>query len=514
MRDNKSLWMLGVGAALAAAWGCFDFNGAFKACVERGDCPVEPGTCDPSYRDVPDDKFADANCDGIDGTASEAIFVDATTGDDERLNVGEKMTPFRTLGAALAQAVQSGKSIYLARGDYTEQSIQLDKPISIYGGYSGTEGNWARGPQYTTRITVGGIGLTVMNLGEDAGVTLDRLTVQATTLPGTAGAPCIGVRVMDSGGVRLRNLAVTAGAGSPGVSASDTPPAADGGAGFPGNNGATGGAGGQPGPSDCNPPGFGRGGNGETNESRSAPGQAGAPGVDGGTAGEYGCGGGSVCGLGLPGGPGQNGLNGDAGTPGIEGDGVGFVTQGLWSASVGEVGRPGTAGTLGGGGGGGAAALSGVPLNGGGGGGGGGGGCGGQGGQGGQGGGASIALLLINGQVSVEHCALRTAGGGKGGVGAQGAEGGAGGPGGLNGTGETLGGGRAGDGGKGGEGGKGGRGGNGGSGGGGPSVGVWCQDSSVSAQDTTFILGDGGVPGAPSGNPGVRKDYHQCPGLP
>ncbi|MFY0583697.1 DUF1565 domain-containing protein [Cystobacter fuscus] len=215
MRDNKGLWILGGAAALVAAWGCFDINGAFKQCVERGDCPVEPGTCDPSYRDVPDDSFSDANCDGIDGTEKEAIFVDANTGDDERLNVGQKMTPYRTLGAALAQAVQSGKSIYLAQGDYNEQSLQLDKPVSLYGGYSGTNGEWKRGPQYTTRITVPGIGLTVMNLGQDAGVTLDRLTVQATSLPGVAGAPCIGVRVLDSGGVRLRNLAVTAGAGSP-----------------------------------------------------------------------------------------------------------------------------------------------------------------------------------------------------------------------------------------------------------------------------------------------------------
>jgi hypothetical protein len=45
-------------------------------------------------------------------------------------------------------------------------------------------------------------------------------------------------------------------------------------------------------------------------------------------------------------------------------------------------------------------------------------------------------------------------------------------------------------------------------------VGVWCQDSSVSAQDITITLGDGGVPGTDQGNPGLREDYHQCPGLP
>ncbi|WNG14061.1 PE-PGRS family protein [Cystobacter fuscus] len=512
MRDNKGLWILGGAAALVAAWGCFDINGAFKQCVDRGDCPVEPGACDPSYRDVPDDKFVDANCDGIDGTEKEAIFVDAATGEDERLNVGEKMTPYRTLGAALAQAVESGKSIYLAKGDYTERSLQLDKPVSIYGGYSGTNENWTRGPQYTTRIVVGGIGLTVMNLGEDAGVTLDRLTIQATTPADVAGAPCIGVRVVDSGGVRLRNLAVSAGAGSPGASAPSTPPAADGGAGFPGTAGAQGGDGGLPGPSDCNPAGFGQGGNGGIFTAYATRGQAGAPGVEGGSAG---CDGGSDSNCdNLKGGPGQNGLNGDAGTPGQEGDGLGLVAQGVWSASSGEQGKPGTGGTHGGGGGGGALALIGNGLNGGGGGGGGAGGCGGQGGLGGQGGGASIALLLINGQVSVEHCALRTAGGGKGGVGAPGAEGGQGGPGGPGGGGETSGGVSAGNGGKGGDGGKGGRGGNGGGGGGGPSVGVWCQDSSVSTQDTAINLGNAGAPGVSSGNPGLRKDYHQCPGFP
>ncbi|WNG21821.1 PE-PGRS family protein [Cystobacter fuscus] len=511
MQGDKRWWLLGSGLALVVASGCLDFEGAHSECQRNGKCPVFPQECDPNFPDEPDDTFVDANCDGIDGTERKAIFVDAATGEDERPKVGEKMTPYRTLGAALAQAVESGKSIYLAQGDYTEQSIRLEKPVSLYGGYSGTNGNWARGPQYTTRITLPGIGLTVMNLGQDAGVTLDRLTIQATT-PDAAGAPCIGVRVVDSSGVRLRNLAVTAGAGSPGASAPSTPPATDGGVGIRGNNGEAGGAGGQPGPSDCNPAGFGRGGNGGTSTTPSTRGQAGGPGVGGGSAG---CDGGYGSGCAdFDGAPGQNGLNGDAGTPGQEGDGLGRVAQGVWSANSGEQGKPGTGGTHGGGGGGGAFAAVGSGLNGGGGGGGGAGGCGGRGGLGGQGGGASIALLLINGHVSVEHCALRTLGGGKGGVGAPGAEGGQGGPGGEWGVGATSGGIRAGSGGKGGDGGKGGRGGNGGGGGGGPSVGVWCQDSSVSAQETTITLGDGGVPGVPSGHPGLREDSHQCPGFP
>ncbi|MFY0583695.1 hypothetical protein ACN28S_63760 [Cystobacter fuscus] len=256
-KGNERWRLLGSGLALVVASGCLDFEGAYRECQRDGKCPVFPQECDPSFPDEPDDTFVDANCDGIDGTEKEAIFVDALTGQDERLNAGGKRTPYRTLGAALAQAVQSGKSIYLAQGDYTEQEVLLDRPVSLYGGYSGMDGNWARGPQYTTRITVGGIGLTVMNLGQDAGVTLDRLTVQATSLPGVAGAPCIGVRVLDSGGVRLRNLAVTAGAGSPGASAPSTPPAADGGAGFRGNNGEAGGAGACPARVTATPPGSG-----------------------------------------------------------------------------------------------------------------------------------------------------------------------------------------------------------------------------------------------------------------
>ena len=65
----------------------------------------------------------------------------------------------------------------------------------------------------------------------------------------------------------------------------------------------------------------------------------------------------------------------------------------------------------------------------------------------------------------------------------------------------------------GGDGGNGGDGGPGGPGGGGPSIGVWSGDSTVSTDNVTFSLGEGGPGGVAikgaNGAPGIRQEIHR-----
>ncbi|HYO72230.1 MAG TPA: PE-PGRS family protein [Archangium sp.] len=536
MLETKRPWAAGLALALLAATGCYDFDTEFDDCLNDGQCL--PSTCDASAVDLPDDLFYDANCDEVDGTPGNAIFVDPNGQDS---NAGTPEAPLKRLSVALRLAASQGKAIYLAQGTYDEEDLRMEQPVSIYGGYSGMASGWKRGREYVTRI--GGkstTGFTVSGL-MDADVTIQRVHIgsAASTVPGT---PSIGLRVMDSSGVRLSHVEVEAGAGAPGQDGASPGPnpqgGADGGMGLDGTAGTP--SGGARGASSCGAGSHagGMGGVGGTFGAAPATGTAGEPGpTDGGGTGgnpgtnkfDYPCDAGLCVCEGQNGGEGLPGEGGTRGKDGSPGDGTGVLEGNTWVAKSGTDGETGTVGKGGGGGGGGGyCEAPTVQCRGGGGGGGGAGGCPGLGAKGGQGGGASIAMLLIRGHVEMQSCTLKTGGGGKGGAGGTGGAGSVGGPGGTGGKGDskqytsgtdTY---RAisGAGGKGGKGGDGGPGGHGGNGGGGPSVGVWCdspESSSVTPKGTTFGLKDAGAPGAgpgARGNTGLLTNYHQCPGSP
>lgn len=529
MLETKKPFAVGLVLALAAAGGCYDFDGAFDECVAAGRC--RPTTCDPSTFDPPDDLFFDANCDGVDGMADGGVFVDPLRGKDSAQS-GTKDAPYQTLSYALERISSNTQAIYLAQGVYDEPDLRLDKPVSIHGGYSGLEDGWKRGATYTTQLTGGSIGLTVSGLGEDAGVSLEWLQITADPGP-EAGAPSIGLRVLQSKGVRLRHVQILAGDGSAG-SPGSTPATAPGGA-----DGGTGGStsplidGGSPGISSCGSVQNkgGTGGHGGKNDTifkgAGGRGEAGTPSAAGGDGGSFretttSCTGEDCHCVGDPGKDGQNGIEGEMGPSGDAGDGIGTLVTDTWSPTSGTAGQPGYPGGGGGGGGGGgvcAAKYGASVAEGSGGGGGGAGGCPGQGGTGGKGGGASIALLLIDAHVEMESCSLKTTKGGDGGAGGKGGTGGPGGQGGPGGpsivnTSDPTAKATGGSGGKGGNGGKGGDGGPGGNGGGGPSVGLWCgPDASVSQKGTTFALGPAGKAGkgpAPGGHDGIQEQYHGC----
>ncbi|WP_225888519.1 DUF1565 domain-containing protein [Myxococcus xanthus] len=529
--------MLGAtGTALVAALGagaCYDFDGARQRCSDEGRCEPNVAACTPvPGEDLPDDAFADTDCDGVDGQADAGLFIDPMDGDDDA-GVGTRQAPLRTVGRALAmlRELDGGpRHLFLAGGAYDEADLVLDVPVSLHGGYAGRSGGWRRAANRVAMFDAGTLGLTVQGL-QDAGVLMEYVQISAATAAGP-GEPSIAVRMVDSSGVRLRHVTLAAGAGGRGA------PGEAGDAGLGGPDGGEGGDGlagySDPGQGGTAPPITCPDGIQPTGGSGVIGSSGGTPGRDGGTGGpgEMGGAGGAggeapdaacsrfecVCNP-FPGERGQGGAEGSPGTPGDGGAGMGVLRDGTWVAEQqGESGGGGTAGSGGGGGGsGGSCRLENTIVAGGGGSGAGGaGGCGGEGGRGGGGGGASISLLLIGSQAAMEEgSVLRTLGGGPGGEGGEGGTGGPGGAGGHGGNGgqvvrdggvvdggiiihRTTGG----EGGEGGEGGAGGAGGGGGGGGGGPSVGVWCgPGATVRYTDggVTFQVGPGGPGGAGPG---------------
>ena len=476
--------------------------------VADGDCDDADASVHPGAADEPDLGQIDSNCDGIDGTVTNAIFV-APDGDDAA--AGTMAAPKRTIDAAVAVAASylPPREVYAAAGVYDEGAgVSLRSGVGIYGGY--VDGHWnLRGTSAMTVIH----GAPEAAIADGAtGVTLQLLSLSGrqATGPG-ADRSVYGLRAIDGSQVTLQNVRITAAGGR---------------AGSPGQDGYSG----RSGPADASAPAgedgataplesaaCARGGHGGAGQG--APGYMGGSGGDGGNCarrdgaeGEPGTGVSSIPAKGGVGGTalgtdqggsgldGQPGSPGAAGAPGTGGAGDFDAASATWSGESGTYGSGGAAGAGGGGGGGGAAwtcTCSSTAYLGAGGGGGGAGGLGGTGGGGGSGGGGSFAVYLWNSSIAVSASTLVAGDGGAGGPGGTGGDGGSGGAGGRGGLSALPG---YGAGGAGGDGGSGGDGGTGGGGAGGPSIGIFRGGtSSASIDDSTLILY--GVPGAGGDNP-------------
>lgn len=87
---------------------------------------------DSSYPAI-DAEYPDLNCDGIDGTENDALFVSAAGSSS---GTGTRLDPYRTVAAGIAAFPISGKKyILVAKGDYPEQ-VTLTPGLRLYGGYS------------------------------------------------------------------------------------------------------------------------------------------------------------------------------------------------------------------------------------------------------------------------------------------------------------------------------------------------------------------------------------------
>jgi hypothetical protein len=481
--------------------------------VDSQDCaPHDPGI-HPGAVDRPDLGFVDSNCDGVDGTASDAVFA-SPKGKDS--NPGTRDRPKRQIQAAVTAAQLGGKSaVYAAAGSYDRVSIVV--AVGIYGGYDPS--SWShRSSSLTTTIAGAPFGVLVEGGGPGATVKADLqlLTIKATADGVSFHGDAEGIRETDAD-VHLDHVTVSAGDGAPGAPGqSGGPPAADGSRGTDGQLGmcddivtVSGGKGGAPGVLGQSG-GDGAGGDGgyggsytgiytEPEDDGGGDGRSGAPyhvpfyfDTPGGTGGAGGA-------AGNPGAPGRNGQPGQYGRQG--GGGYG----GTNILADGSNGQDGGGGSGGGGGGGGGAQVGLFVSDGAGnaGGGGGGGGAPGRKGYGGKHGGGSFGIYLLDSKLVADSSAIRSGNGGAGGAGGAGGFGGNGGP---SGDGGRACPGEIGTGGNGGGGGHGGRGGGGGGGAGGPSIGIWQLSGPVSLNDTTVKIGTGGpagAGGAPNGAPGA-----------
>ncbi len=555
MREMNKPLHLGLALLLLASAGCYEFDEALQQCAQEGRCTLPDGGplpeadaggdggggtdggdgghqdagCIPTEDvDLPDDAWQDTNCDGVDGTVERAYFVDPVAGNAGA--EGSPAAPLDSLHEALFRANLNGReAIYVTQGTYNEPGLELSSGVSLYGGYTGVDGGWTHDGG-ASRVSGGTIGFTVRNVHAPAErfIVIDRLNI--TSAPGAdAGEPSIGLRVISSSGLLLRQLTVTAMKGAPGRQGFSPAMASS------GINGTQGAAGppqlpapvpvGAGGPLGCGAETLTGGAGGTSNQFASGGnGGSGAPGnTDGGIGGNInntacsstGC-------VASSGNPGASGNAGDAGVNGDAGSHLGILNGETWVAALASNGTAGQSGRSGGGGGGGAYCSAGAGGWGGTGGGGGSGGCGGEGGQAGGGGGASIGLLLLQSHVVLERVTVDSRGGGGGGAGGTGGTGGLGGLGADGGSGTALSTTQpcfGGNGGPGGHGGPGGPGGHGGNGGGGPSVALWCDNSTDSS-----ALRDGGVrlvvvptlpsapgngPGAPA-SPGLLQTVYGC----
>lgn len=444
--------------------------------------------------DLPDNGFTDSNCDGIDGDASQAIFV-ATSGNDAW--PGTMQQPMLTVTAALGKALADGKSqVYVSNGTYNGR-VNLINGISLYGGYSASNG-WARSAAYVAVLQSTTVSNGRMSAVEGVNITtptvVDRFSI-ATASTNMAGISNYGVHCSGCTALTLRNNTITPGNAGPGSAGSSGASGANGVVGSPGLNGTCDGGHGNGGPggsSTCGRPGGngGRGGTeGDNNGIAGSTGQIGTPGGPGG-------GGGDPGGAGSPGQGGTNGTTGGFGSAGSGGTGI----SGVWVTANGGSGGLGTHGNGGGGGGGGGGQGCFFCNDGGGNGagGGGGGGCGGGGGGGGIGGGGSFGIFLVGSTgIVLTNNSVFAGNGGSGGAGGSGGGGGVGANGGAGATNCT---GEIGAGGNGGKGGNGGLGGGGGGGAGGPSYGLYRTGTTVSLAGNNISAGNGGS-GGPGGFP-------------
>jgi len=186
-------------------------NSAVSQVFEDGICPLywtEDNTdCDdtdilthPGAPELPGDGISQ-DCVGGDLVLSDltGVFV-AASGDDA--NPGTMAAPVQTINAGAALALQEGKSVFVAAGDYMEK---VGTGVSLFGAYESV--GWTRNIEgYTTSI----------NSSTDVAVSIGStatIVVQGFTINGGPGS-VFSYGVKNSGTATLLNNTIDGGSGA------------------------------------------------------------------------------------------------------------------------------------------------------------------------------------------------------------------------------------------------------------------------------------------------------------
>lgn len=490
-----------------------------------GQCGLGTASCDAQGVRSCDAPPAIPGLDGLDADACASALLYVAVGSGSNSEDGSQAAPYKSIEAALdaAQRKPDVKALLIGGANeyVTSTGVKVREGVSLIGGW---DASWAVSADNRPIINSS----ATFDNGHVFGVSardIEQPTMLYNLIIQTAdaqqpGATNYGLHAVNAGGLVLKHLRITSGAGGNGVKGQD---GLNGGPGGPGLAGPV---------IECSPNGNptiilpGTNDRCPALECTGGFGGEGSSGLvggaePGGDAVRGGARGGSATS-----GSGQRGDNGGPlGPPGTPGDGGlsrGQVAADFWE-SQGD-GGDGTAGANGGGGGGGAGAALGPPkppsgrCPGNHGGSGGAGGQGGAGGGGGTSGGASIALFLAETNLIAERVSTFAGFGGAGGEGGRAGTGGQGGTGGTGGSRVRLNGQVLASpslGGDGGNGANGQPGGHGGGGAGGPSYGAYCHNSAVTAVDgsASFSAGGratGGASQGVAGEAGAAVDQHNC----
>jgi hypothetical protein len=318
-----------------------DLNDPPREATGKGcECHV---TADTSNPDLPDLAFQDTNCDGIDGTIANAIFV-SPNGDD--LNDGTMSSSKKTLAVAisLAAGATPKKDVYADMGTYGG-SVTMVSGVSLYGGFNAAN-KWSRSLT-STSIIQGDTPTGVLLRDASERTEVQLFTIRATDA-GNNSESSYGVRIVSSPGpVTVRACEIHAGSGRGGASGTAGAAGSDGGP----ATGATAGV------SACGVSG-GAGGPLTSGATKGNAGSDGTQTANGGYKGIGGAGGqqfGECMKSGTKGTDGTPGTPGTAGTTGANGgaasDFGAVAADGTYTAADGFDGSGGTNGGGGGGGG-------------------------------------------------------------------------------------------------------------------------------------------------------------------
>ncbi len=161
----------------------------------------------------------DANCDGVDGDISKALFV-AKHGSDA--NPGTPGQPFASLAWAIKKATASRHDVYVAGGNYPGNLVLGG--VRVFGGYSK---NFAVRDPKSYETTVEGIShsqgdvvtlrLTCAPPGKGPKLLLSGLAIKAADAK-SPGAASLAVMIEDCGGqIALKDCRIVAGQGANGI---------------------------------------------------------------------------------------------------------------------------------------------------------------------------------------------------------------------------------------------------------------------------------------------------------